>query len=210
MKMLVLTSLAAIALAGCNTPNHMVGRLAVKAPIKIKTKRDKVVTIAPATYKATLDIEGNSTEVDIHTSNGKHSFIVPGIRPDQHGNINIPASKLGQEFGLSGKIYESTSDFDRTTSESCVHHYDHEHRCHSVPHCVRDAAGGVQCDTREECNWERVPVHGTQPVQVEGSQSTKNASINLVKAGKAIGAFHASYAYREKIHSRRVVGSCDL
>lgn len=210
MKKLALLSFAALALAGCNTPNHMEGRLAIKAPIKVKTKRDKVVSIAPATYKATLDIERDSTEVDIYTSEGKHSFLVPGIRPDQHGNISMPANKLGQEFGLTGKIYETTREIDRTVSDSCVHHYDQEYKCRTEHRCVKDNAGNEHCGSSEVCGWEQVPVYGTEPVHELGSQDTKNADINLVKAGKTVGAFRAAYTFRENIRSRQVVGSCTL
>lgn len=210
MKKLALAALATVALAGCNTPNHMEGRLAVKSTIKVKTKRDKVVSIAPATYKATLDIESQSTEVDIYTNEGKHSFIVPGIRPDQHGNISMSASQLGQEFGVTGKIYETTVDIDRTVSDSCVHHYDQEYKCRNERHCVKDNAGNETCGTENVCDWEQVPVYGREPVHEVGSQDTKNADMNLVKAGKAVGTFRAAYTFRENIRSRQVVGSCTM
>lgn len=210
MKKLMTLALATLALTACNTPNHVEGRLAVKSTLKVTTKRNKVVTIAPATYKAVLDIESNSAEVDIYTSEGKHSFLVPGVKPDAYGNINMTAAKLGQEFGLQGKIYESTYGIDRIRAGSCVHHYEQEYKCRNERHCVKDAAGNETCGTENVCDWEQVPVHGTEDIHEVGTQDTKNVAINLVKAGKAAGAFAGSYTFRENITRSEVVSGCRL
>ncbi len=126
MKYLMLLSIAALALVGCNTPNQVEGRLAVNSTIKVRTNRDKIVTIAPATHKAVLDIKSNSAEVDIYTSEGKHSFLVPGVRPGAYGNISMGASALGQ-------------------------------------------GANRQCENQNKCDWEQVPVLGTEDIHEVGT-----------------------------------------
>jgi hypothetical protein len=91
-----------------------------------------------------------------------------------------------------------------------VHHYDQEYKCRNERHCVKDNAGNETCGNEDVCGYEQVPVYGTEDIHEVGSQDTKQVAINLVKAGKAIGSFSGSYAYRESISSSQVVSGCSL
>jgi hypothetical protein len=104
MKKLMTLALATLALSACNTPNHIEGTLSLRAPIRVNTTSRKQATVAPAAYKTSLALEQNGAEVRIHTQQGRVIFAVPGVAADGMGNINMSAAKIGQEFGLQGKI----------------------------------------------------------------------------------------------------------
>jgi hypothetical protein len=209
-KLLALTGFVGLALTGCNTPNHIEGTLALNAAINVNaTSWGKIVKtpLAAGRYSTSLAMQNDGAEVHIHTQQGTVAFAVPSIKADQLGNVNMSAQSLGQDFALQGKIFDSVDGIDRNVSESCVHHYDQEYKCHDENCCDRD---GNNCHRENKCDWEQVPVYGSEPVHEVGDQTTKNVTINLVKGGKVVGRFTGGYSYNENIRSREVVGGCTL
>lgn len=211
-KVLTLAAFTSVALFGCNTPNHIEGRLAVTTPISVNAlgvpfNQKKQITLAPASYQTSLLMQANGAEVRIHTQNGEWYFNVPQIKADAMGSFNVSAAQLGQEFAFQGRLFDSRENIDRTVSDSCVHHYDNEYKCHDE-NCCDDK--GQNCHTEQKCDWEQVPVYGTEPVHETGYQDTKNVVVSLIKGAKASAKFSGGYTYSENIQSREVVGGCTL
>jgi hypothetical protein len=211
-KLSILASLTVLALAsGCNTPNHIEGTLALSSAINVNANKvfggTKAVAVPAGSYRTSLSMQQSSASVVIHAQSGTVTFAVPTIAADASGGINISAAKLGQEFGLSGKIYDTTDGIDRVVSKSCVHHYDYKQVCGDENSCDSD---GKNCRQEYRCHDEQVPVYGSENVHEVGSQGTKNVAISMVKAARAVGRFSGSYTYRENITSSEVVSGCAL
>lgn len=209
-KLSTLAALTVLALTGCNTPNHIEGTLALNSSVTVNTTQlfggTKAVAVPAGSYKTSLSIQQGGASVVIHAQSGTVTFAVPTIQPDALGAVNVSAAKLGQEFGLAGKLFDTTSAIDRVVSESCVHHYDTQQVCNWEQVCDTDQT----CHQEYNCDEEQVPVYGSEDVHEVGSQDTKNVSINMIKAAKAVGRFSGSYTYKENLTSREVVSGCAL
>jgi hypothetical protein len=210
-KLSTLAALTVLALTGCNTPNHIEGTMSLSSAINVNANKvfggTKAVTVPAGTYKTSLSMQQSSASVVIHAQSGNVTFAVPTVAADAMGGINISAAKLGQEFGLAGKIYDTTDGIDRVVPESCIHHYESKQVCGDENCCDRD---GKNCHQEYRCHDEQVPVYGSENVHQVGSQSTKNVAISMVKAARAVGRFSGSYTYKENITSSEVVSGCAL
>lgn len=211
-KVTTLAAFTMLALCGCNTPNHIEGNLVVSAPLTVNAMGavfnvKKQITLAPASYKTSLAMQSDGAAVNIQTKDGVYHFNVPQIKADALGSFTVAAAQLGQDFSFQGKLFDSREDIDRTVSDSCIHHYDNQYVCHDE-NCCDDK--GQNCHTEQKCDWEQVPVYGTEPVHETGYQDTKNVVVSLIKAAKSAARFSGGYTYSENIQSREVVGSCEL
>ncbi|MGZ3649913.1 MAG: hypothetical protein ACXVB9_03735 [Bdellovibrionota bacterium] len=211
MKKILSIACMTIALAGCNTPNHIEGQLALSSAINVNAKQFfggvKKTAVAAGRYATSLALNSDGAEVRIHTSNGEVIFAVPNAKADMLGNINMSAAQLSQEFSLQGKLFDTRDSIDRVRPEQCIHHYDQQYTCHDENCCDRN---GANCRMEQRCGYEQVPVYGSENVHETGYQDTKNASISLVKAAKAVGKYNGSYTYNEQIQTSEVVSGCAL
>jgi hypothetical protein len=152
----------------------------MKSTVAIKNWLGQNVNLAAGKYSAEAQMTANGGTFVAHTQSGDLSFQVPQLVADEQGNINASAGQIGQVFGLSGKIWDVETNFDRVRDEQCV------------------------LGTHDDCEWEEnrhgsedyvcntVVDYGSQSVHEVGYSTTKNISINLVES-KTIGTFTGSY-----------------
>jgi len=210
-KLSTLAAISAIALTGCNTPNHLEGRLALQSAISVNSTKvlggTEVVAVPAGTYKTSFEMDQAGATMEIHSKNGTASFAVPSLKSDSLGAVNVSSATLGQEFSLSGNIFDTTYDIDRVVAQSCVHHLEARQVCNWETRCDNNQKN---CHQEYDCEWQQVPVYGSENVHETGSQDTKNVSINMIKAAKTIGLFSGSYTYSENISGREIVSACAL
>ncbi|MES2854734.1 MAG: hypothetical protein V4692_02670 [Bdellovibrionota bacterium] len=194
---------AALALSACD---EIGGTLSVSKPIVLKLKKEKTLTLAPGSYKTSIEVDSKDRQIEVEVKVGekkqKTKIVIPGSKPlpTRNGSLEMSAQELGQAFGLSGEV-QTDVDYSSPTRavESCTYTIQRR-ECETVIHP----------DGRRErvCRIRDVSVSGRQNVEYHHQYTTVTAQMRFLNAssGKIDAQFDGSEHSSSKIYD--YVGEC--
>jgi hypothetical protein len=186
-----------LVLAGCESPNSVMGSLSVQSDMPMINSNGQAVTLTKGAYSTRVDFKKDrSAIVSIKVRNGQLKFAIPRSLADYYGKIKLSAEELRQPFGLNGAVTSARDAFSEDFSERCQAGWRTEYQCERR----RDHHG-------RRCEWVDVPVYGTQYVHEDGFYETKHIDIDLVGKTK-YAKFSGRYELGRKVTKRQLLSRC--
>lgn len=199
LRAAAVAALSVLALVGCDE-SRVVGTLTTTSTLRIVSPGGNKQVLNRGSYRTAIRATDKGAQAFITTSGKEVTFKIPQISGSSEQNIQVSAAKMGQEFGVAGRIYRSQVPFDRTVERSCV--YARERRL-----VCRDNRDGDR--RREDCDWVTEEIMGEQRVREIGYSAYKNVDINLVNtASQKIGNFRGTYSYGDTVTSTDYLTGC--
>lgn len=175
----------------------MVGTLTTSSTLRIVSPGGNKQVLNPGSYRAAVRATDKGASIFITAPGKEVTFKIPTLTKSSDQTVKISPASMGQEFGLSGRVYPSQVPFDRQSTRSCVYDTERHYKCY------RDKKG------QEVCDWEWIEIKGYQRVREIGYAAYKNLDINLVnRASQKVGNFRGTYSYGDTVTQVEYLSGC--
>ncbi len=201
-KLLILSLLAGLNLAGCN---ELEGELTLQRPIYVIDKKGQATVLPSGNIPAKLSYQADKRRVEVALKDTvanreiKIHFLIPDD-VEMPGSFQLRGEDIGQAFDLNGNL-QTLSQASKTlrASESCTY-YVREYTCRG-----RGSSGRYH----SRCGYYDIPHRGMRDVEYHSTSTTVSFNADLLQpfSLKTLGTLAV---LRELSHKKTYdrVGSC--